>query len=276
VNIRPNTNQQDSRSDNRPIGIFDSGVGGLSVLQHSRQLLPRENFIYIADSGYAPWGCKDNHFIEQRSRVITEHLLAQHAKLIVIACNTATASIIETFRDQYEVPFVGVEPGIKPAISLSKNTNIGIMATKGTMLSQRYKELIQRFSNSVNLYHSACPGLADQVESGQINTAKTIALVEEFVQPLMKQQVDSIVLGCTHYSFLSTLIQKITGDSIFLVDTSRAIAEQIVRIINQYQLKNNEGNGTSRFFTTGDLEKTRLVMNKLLNQPIDNLTALNQ
>ncbi|MCU7834118.1 MAG: glutamate racemase [gamma proteobacterium symbiont of Taylorina sp.] len=274
MNIRLNTKRQSNGSNNSPIGIFDSGVGGLSVLQRSRQLLPQENFIYVADSGYAPWGSKDHHFIEQRSKIITEHLLEQGAKLIVIACNTATASIIEKFRHQYGIPFIGVEPGIKPAISVSKNGNIGIMATQGTLASQRYNELKQRFSHTVNLYHTACPGLADQVESCQINTAKTMTLLENFVQPLLTKQVDSIVLGCTHYSFLIPLMQKLVGDSILLIDTSHAVAEQIARIIKQYSLQNNEGNGLSQFFTTGDIEKTRLVMSSLLGHKIENLNAL--
>lgn len=275
MNTKPNTKQNiKDYSNNKPIGIFDSGVGGLSVLQQAQQLLPRENFIYVADSAYAPWGHQDDDFIEQRSRIITEHLLDLGAKIIVIACNTATASIIEKFRQQYGVPFVGVEPGIKPAISLSKNGNIGIMATQGTLSSQRYKELNQCFSTIVNLHPVACPGLADQVESCQINSSKTISLLEKFIHPLLERQVDSIVLGCTHYSFLIPYIQEIVGDSITLVDTSQAVAQQIKRLLKQYDIQNNKADTASRYYTTGDIEKTRLVMTKLLNQDVIELKLL--
>ena len=257
------------QSKQQPIGIFDSGVGGLSILQQTHQLLAHENFIYVADSAYAPWGTKGDQFIEQRSRVITEHLLEQGAKLIVIACNTATASIIEKFRRQYGIPFVGVEPGIKPAISLSKNGKIGIMATQSTLSSQRYKDLLQRFSEPVTLHHIACPGLADQVEHCQLNSPETIHLLESFIHPLLAHKIDTIVLGCTHYSFLSPIIKNIIGESITLVDTSYAVAEQIDRVLQQNNIKNNKTDGSSRYFTTGEIEKTRLVMSKLLQQ--DNL-----
>ncbi len=259
----------------KPIGIFDSGVGGLSVLQQIRHLLPCENVIYVADSGHAPWGCKDEAFVEQRSRIITEYLLQQGAKVIVIACNTATASIIEKFRHQYGIPFIGVEPGIKPAIKISKTGNIGILATEGTLSSKRYNELSQRFSSTANLYHKACPGLAEQVEECQIDTPQTIALLEEFLHPLLKLQVDSIVLGCTHYSFLSSLIRKIIGDSICLVDTSYAVAEQMVRILRQEGLQNTaEVDGDTVYFTTGKVHNTRSIISRLLEQKIENLELL--
>ena len=249
-------------------------MGGLSVLQQSHQLLPQENFIYVADSAYTPWGDRNNDFIEQRSRIITEHLLKQGAKIIIIACNTATASIIEKFRQQYGIPFIGVEPGIKPAISLTKNSNIGIMATQGTLSSQRYKELNQRFSSKVNLYPIACPGLADQVEMCQIDNSKTIKLLEKFIHPLLQHQVDTIVLGCTHYSFLIPHIKEIVGDKVSLVDTSYAIAEQVDRLLKQYKLENEGINATSRYFTTGEIEKTNLVMSKLLKQNTIDLNLL--
>ncbi|MCK5665102.1 MAG: glutamate racemase [Thiotrichaceae bacterium] len=271
MNIKPNTKLL---SQNKPIGIFDSGVGGLSVLQQTQQLLAQESFIYVADSAYTPWGNKSDDFIEHRSRIITEHLLEQGAKIIVIACNTATASIIEKFRLQYGIPFVGVEPGIKPAISLTKNNNIGIMAPQGTLSSQRYKELNQRFSTQVNLYPMACPGLADQVERCQINNSKTMSLLENFIHPLLQHQVDTIVLGCTHYSFLIPHIKEIVGDNISIVDTSHAIAEQVKRLLKQHNLKNGATDSTSRYFTTGDIEETQQVMSQLLQQKSIDLNLL--
>ena len=251
-----------------PIGIFDSGVGGLSVLQHARQLLPAENILYVADSGHAPYGCKDEHYVEQRSRVITEYLLAQGVKVIVIACNTATASTIETFRRQYGIPFIGVEPGIKPAIALTQNNNIGVMATAGTLASERYQHLSRRLSANINLYNQACPGLADQVEAGLLDTPETLNLLNQYLTSIMQHQVDTIVLGCTHYSFLKSQIQQIISDRIVLVDTSRAIAEQLARVLELNQLANPLGQGTVSYASTGDTIKTRETMKCLLKEDI--------
>jgi len=254
--------------DNQPIGIFDSGVGGLSVLQHIHQLLPSEDLLYVADSGHAPYGCKDELYVEQRSRIITEHLLAKGAKTIVIACNTATASIIESFRQQYGIPFIGVEPGIKPAIAMSKNNNIGIMATAGTLSSERYSELSQRFSATVNLFNQACPGLADQVEAGLLDTPETICLLEKYLSLLLAKQVDTIVLGCTHYSFLTGQIQKMIDASINLVDTSHAIAEQLLRVLERTALKNPSGDGSIEYFSTGSINAAQATMSCLLKKDV--------
>ncbi len=251
-----------------PIGIFDSGVGGLSVLQHARQLLPAEQILYVADSGHAPYGCKDEHYVEQRSRIITEYLLAQGAKVIVIACNTATASIIEKFRRQYGIPFIGVEPGIKPAIALTRNNNIGVMATAGTLASERYRDLSQRLSSNINLYNQSCPGLADQVEAGLFDSPETLRLLDKYLSSILLHQVDTIVLGCTHYSFLKLQIQQLISDSIQLVDTSRAVAEQLVRVLEQNQLQNPAGKGTVSYTSTGDPVKTGETMKCLLKESV--------
>jgi len=255
-------------SNNQPIGIFDSGLGGLSVLQHIHQILPKENIQYIADSGYAPYGCQDERFVEQRSRIITEHLLEQGAKVIVIACNTATASIIETFREQYGIPFIGVEPGIKPAIQISRNGNIGVMATTGTLSSHRYEALSQRFGHSVNVHNQPCPGLADQVEHGQIDAPKTLALLKNYIEPLLAKKVDTIVLGCTHYSFLTPLIRQFAGENITLVDTSWAVAEQLARVLRYQALENQSAQQTVSYFTTGSIIDTRQSIKRLLGYEI--------
>ncbi|MCP3850396.1 MAG: glutamate racemase [Gammaproteobacteria bacterium] len=265
--------------NDQAVGIFDSGVGGLSVLKHVHELLPNETIFYVADSGHAPYGCKDEAYVERRSRVITEHLIAQGVKAIVIACNTATASIIEQFRQQYGIPFIGVEPGIKPAIALTKNNNIGVMATSGTLSSERYNELILRYADSVNLFNQPCPGLADRVECGDLNSQETIDLIKKYASALLQKQVDTIVLGCTHYSFLKEQLEKIMDDHlcegsfhangpIKIVDTSRAIAEQLVRVLEQGALQNKPGKALAHYFTTGSVNKTQTTMRQLLNKQI--------
>lgn len=258
----------DNFDKNRPVGIFDSGVGGLSVLQHIHQQLPCENIIYVADSGHAPYGCQDELYIEQRSRVITEYLLTQGAKIIVIACNTATASIIEKFRHQYGIPFIGVEPGIKPAIALTRNNNIGVLATAGTLASERYRDLSQRLSTNINLYNQSCPGLADQVEAGLLDTPETQQLLNQYLSAILTRKVDTIVLGCTHYSFLKDQIQQIISDSIQLVDTSRAIAEQLLRVLELKDLNNHSAPGVVSYLTTGNVAHSQDTMSRLLKKNV--------
>lgn len=252
----------------RPVGIFDSGLGGLSILQHIHQLLSRENILYVADSGHAPYGCKNEQFVEQRSRIITEHLLQQGVKVVVIACNTATASIIETFRAEYGIPFIGVEPGIKPAIELSRNGNIGVMATTGTLSSTRYEALSQRFGHSVNVYNQPCPGLADQVEAGKLDAPETLTLLKNYVEPLLARQIDTIVLGCTHYSFLAPMIRQIAGEDISIVDTSRAVAEQLARVLRSEGLESDSARQINAYYTTGSVAATREAIMRILGHEV--------
>ncbi|MCK5697771.1 MAG: glutamate racemase [Gammaproteobacteria bacterium] len=255
------------QNNSQPIGIFDSGVGGLSVLQHIHQRLPHEAILYIADSAYAPYGCKDTKIIKQRSKIITEHLIAQGVKAIVIACNTATASVIESFRRQYNIPFVGVEPGIKPAIVATKNGHIGIMATSNTLSSARYHKLSQRFTSKVHLHHQPCPGLADQVEAGLINDPKTIQLLQIYLNKLQQKQVDTIVLGCTHYSFLSQQIKQLSIDSMSIIDTSSAISEQLLYVLTKNNLINHnvhQKKTSIQYFTTGSSRKMQSTLNCLV------------
>ncbi len=256
-----------SNNNEQAIGIFDSGVGGLSVLQHIHQLLPHEAILYVADSAYAPYGCKSEKIVKQRSKIITEHLIAQGAKVIVIACNTATASIIESFRQQYGIPFIGVEPGIKPAIAITQNGHIGIMATSNTLSSTRYNKLSQRFSSQVHLHHQPCPGLADQVEAGLIDDPITLQLLQTYLGKLQQKQVDTIVLGCTHYSFLRQQIQQLTANSMQIIDTSSAIAEQLLRVLTENHLINHNiyhKKTSIQYFTTGSISKMQSTLNLLV------------
>ncbi len=255
-----------------PVGIFDSGLGGLSVLQQVRKVLPEESILYVADSGHAPYGCKDTPFVEQRSRFITERLIEQGVKIIVIACNTATASTIEKFRQDYGIPFVGVEPGIKPAVQLSRNGKIGVLATEATLASERYKQLTHRFASAVQLYNQACPGLADQVEYGQPDSSKTKILLTQYINPLAAENIDTLVLGCTHYSFLSKAIKKITNEEITIVDTSQAVAEQLKRVLQRELLQNTGASGIKpdvRYYSTGSITKTARAIKTLMHLDVD-------
>ncbi len=251
--------------NNQAIGIFDSGVGGLSVLQHIQQLLPNETIIYIADNGYAPYGCKTNEHVKQRSQIIIDYFISQGVKAIVIACNTATAAIIEYFRQQYELPFIGVEPGIKPAIRQTRNGHIGIMATSTTLASTRYHELCKRFSQQVQIHSQACPRLADQIEAGALDTPEIHHLLRIYLDALHNKHIDTIVLGCTHYSFIKHLIQKMTDNSIKLIDTSHAIAEQLKRVLEQEELRSHSSVGSVQYLSSGSTEQTKATIYNLLS-----------
>jgi glutamate racemase len=212
------------------IGVFDSGLGGLSVLQALRHQSPEAELLYVADSGHAPYGERDVAHITARSEHITRFLLAQGAQVIVVACNTATAAAVQHLRNTWPaVPIVGVEPGIKPAIAQSPSGRIGVMATPATLASERFRALLDRHATSTQVTLQACPGLAREIERGQLDSAPLRQLVQDFTAPLKAAGVDTVVLGCTHYPFVRHLIQDELGPDVSIVDTSDAVARQSVR-----------------------------------------------
>jgi glutamate racemase len=256
-----------------PIGIFDSGVGGLSVLRHIRTQLPQENLLYFADSGCAPYGGKPEQFIVDRALAITDFLLQQGAKAIVVACNTATAAAIKALRARYpQLPLVGVEPGLKPAAALTKNNTIGVLATERTLASTKFKQLSTHISDStgVRVLTQACIGLADQIEKGELQSAATALLVQRYVAPLIAQGADTLVLGCTHYPFVLPLLQdtacRATSEPVTIIDTGAPIALQLVRLLRQHDLLNTRGSlGLLQTFTTGNETALKSALSNLLH-----------
>ena len=234
-----------------PVGVFDSGVGGLSVLREIRRLLPGEDLLYVADSEHAPYGDKPKETIEARSLAITEFLLERHAKAIVVACNTATAAAVETLRARFTVPVIAMEPAVKPAASHTKTGVIGVLATNGTLGSGNFARLHERFGAEVNILVQPCPGLVERVEAGNLSSAETRALAERFIFPLLEQRADTLVLGCTHYPFLVPLIQEIAGPTVTIIDPSAAIARELRRRLADAGLLSGESrDGTVRFWTS--------------------------
>ncbi len=247
-----------------PIGVFDSGVGGLSVLREIRRELPGEDLLYVADSGHAPYGDKSGPLIEARSIAIVEFLVSQHAKAIVVACNTATGVAIETLRARFSVPIVAMEPAVKPAAMHTKSGVIGVLATSGTLVSNNFAKLHARFGADVNILVQACPGLVEQVEAGDLSGDKTRALIEQYVLPLLAQKADTIVLGCTHYPFLASLIQEIAGSSVAIIDPAPAIARELRRrLASIKQLSPEARAGTERFWTSAAPDETKQVISQL-------------
>lgn len=220
------------RSASIKIGVFDSGVGGLSVLRVLRNELPQATLHYVADSAHAPYGDKSEAAICDRSLAIARHLKQAGCQLLVVACNTATAAAVRSIRaDHPEWPIVGVEPGIKPAAGLTRNGKVGVMATTGTLRSERFKLLAQAHAAHIELVLQACSGLADAIETGHLDSPDIEALVTRYTTPLRAAGVDTVVLGCTHYPFVETRIRASMGAGVTLVDTAQAVARQTARLL---------------------------------------------
>lgn len=248
--------QQPDMAD-APIGVFDSGLGGLSVLKHIHAALPNEHLLYFADSGFAPYGGRPEEEIVARTLAIAEFLMQHRAKALVVACNTATAAAIKALRERYPaLPVVGVEPGLKPAAALTRTGIVGVLATKGTLSSARFQLLREQVSAATNVQFlpQPCVGLADQVEKGELHSAATAALVRRYVEPLLEQDADTLVLGCTHYPFVQALIEetvaRIASRPVTIVDTGEPVARQLVRLLAERKLQRKPGPGTVAAFTT--------------------------
>ena len=249
---------------NRPIGIFDSGVGGISVLKHIHALLPHEDLIYLADSKYAPYGNKTALEITQRCLILCDDLLQKNVKAIVVACNTATAAAIDTLRETFDIPIIGMEPAVKPAAEASKNGVIGVLATVGTLKSAQFAALLEAYGRDVKVVTQACVGLVECIERGELNTPETKALIRQYCLPLLAEGADTIVLGCTHYPFVKHVIQDIVGDKVTLIDTGAAVAKQLKRQLEENGLLSpSKQKAEVHFWTNSEAENAEQVTEKL-------------
>lgn len=213
------------------IGVFDSGLGGLSVLKALRTHLPAAELLYVADSGHAPYGERDDAFIQARSQHIADFLVHQGVDAIVVACNTATAAAIHRLRLRCgDLPVIGVEPGVKPAVAQSTGKRVGVLATPGTLGSLKFRHLVEQHGHGAHLVLQPCPGLAREIESGLLDTPALREMVARFCTPLREAQVDTVVLGCTHYPFVAPLIQAELGQDVLILDTAEAVAQQTLRV----------------------------------------------
>lgn len=238
------------QNDN-PIGLFDSGVGGTSIWKEIHQLLPNENTIYLADSKHAPYGVKSKEEIIELSFKNTEFLLEKNCKLIVVACNTATTNAIKELRTKYDVPFIGIEPAIKPAANHSKTNIIGILATKGTLNSDLFHEKVQSYTN-VKIIEQIGDGLVQLIENGNIETPEMKTLLEHYLNPMIKQNIDYLVLGCSHYPYLIPEIQKILPQKIKIIDSGEAVAKQTKSILEQKKLMKESKENYQIFYTNSN------------------------
>jgi glutamate racemase len=258
---------------NAPIGVFDSGVGGLSVLREIRQLLPSETLLYVADSGHVPYGEKTPEYIRERCVLITEHLLAQGAKALVLACNTATAAAAAELRELYpNLPIVGMEPAVKPAAAATRSGVVGVLATTGTLKSARFAALLDRFANDVRVITQPCPGLVECIEAGELQVAATRELLQGYVTPLLAEGCDTLILGCTHYPFLRPLLGQLVPASVTLIDTGAAVARQLQRLLAQHDLLATEAAQPTRYWSSGEAAQLRRVLPILLNEEAEVLS----
>jgi len=245
-----------------PIGIFDSGIGGITIYKEIHRLLPYENTIYLADSKNAPYGGKGKNKIIEYSVKNTEFLLRNGCKLIVVACNTASTNAVKYLREHYDVPFIRVQPAIKPAALNSKTKTVGILATIGTLKSKLLYETSQRFAQEVTVVEQVGEGLVNLIESGKTNSAKMTELLNKYLQPMLAENIDQLVLGCTHYPFLIPQIKKIVGDDVNILDSGEAIARQTKVILNEEDLLNNSTATVSRkFYTNSHPEVLQNILN---------------
>lgn len=250
------------------IGVFDSGVGGLSVLHHICETLPDERLIYVADSGHVPYGDKSPEYIEQRSLALTRFLVSQGADAIVIACNTATAAAAAALRSRFSIPIVAMEPAVKPAVAATKRGVVGVLATIGTLESARFAALLEKYAGNVEIVTQGCPGLVEQVERGDLAGPETRALVERYTAPLLARGADTLILGCTHYPFLAPLIREVVGADIALVDTGAAVARHLQQRIRNELHAHVPGGATAQFWTSGDVAQASRIMSALWGEPV--------
>jgi len=254
----------ETASEQRPIGVFDSGVGGLSVLREIRGLLPQENLIYVADSGHAPYGGRSDAYIRERALEISGFLVDFGVKAIVVACNTATSAAINDIRGRHAVPVVGMEPAVKPAAAASRTRVVGVLATAGTLNGRRFEALLTRFANGVQVITQPCGGLVEQIESGEFEAPQTRALVERYTEPLLRRGADVIILGCTHYPLIRDLIQDVVGPKVALLETGAAVARQLKARLEQIDgISRSSHAGSVEFRTTGALSGVRLSLARI-------------
>lgn len=260
--------------DNRPIGVFDSGVGGLSVLIELKKVLPNENFIFLADQKNVPYGEKTKEELETLTSRISQFLVDQGAKLIVVACNTATCYAIDALRRNFSLPFVGTVPAIKSAALATKTGVIGLIATPATAESDYVKELSVTHAAGKKVLSIGCRGLEDLVEEGDLRAPEVRQLLEKYLEPIQKAGADQLVLGCTHYPFLRSVIEDIIGPRVAVLDSGLAIARRTALLLDERSLCTGSTHpGSVRYFTTLDPKKFDLATNALLGIPVSSSSA---
>lgn len=245
------------------IGIFDSGVGGLSVLRAVHARLPEQPFLYVADQAHVPYGFRPLQEVRAFSHAIAAYLISRGAQVIVVACNTASAAALHPLRRAFPaVPFVGMEPALKPAVEHTHTRVVGVLATPATFQGQLYASLVDRFAGGVTLLQDACPGLVARIEAGDWDGSETRAILARAIHPMLERGLDELVLGCTHYPFVRPLIEEIAGPGVEIIDPAPAVARQVERVLPAG--RSGQAGPPVPFLTTGPLEPFRALLPRLL------------
>lgn len=262
--------------DERPLAVIDSGVGGLSVLREVARQLPCENLLYLADTANCPYGPRSPDEIRTLAEGIVRFLGGQGAKLVVVACNTMSAAALAHLRARSALPIVGMVPAVKPAAAETNTGVVGVIATEATIQGELFAELVQRYASNVRVLTQTCPGLVQQVEAGALDGGQTEALLHRYLDPMLGQGIDELVLGCTHYPFLTPAIRRVVGDRVTIIDPSPAIARQTGRVLGQHRLQRSEGGGRPFriYYTTGRPVTFRRLLRRLLGEDGDVRQAL--
>lgn len=257
-----------SNSSTLPIGIFDSGIGGISVLRAVREQMPEESVLYFGDQGHIPYGPRPMEQIRNFSEAITKFLLERDAKMIVVACNTASAAALKHLREKFpNVQFVGMEPAVKPAAEHTHTGKVGVLATPATFQGALYASVVERFANGVELFQNTCNGLVQQIEQGDLEGKQTRQILESALLPMLEKNIDTVVLGCTHYPFVIPLIQEIVGKSVRVIDPAPAVAKQTKRLLAARGTRNISGDkGDIKFYTSGNPEELRDLLPVLFGE----------
>jgi len=252
-----------------PLAVFDSGVGGLSVAREIRRALPSEDLLYVADSAYCPYGDRPDAKVRERALAVGRHLAGAGAKLIVVACNTATGAALEDLRKAVDVPVVGLEPAVKIAARVTRAGRIGVMATTSTIRSERLARLIRAHADGIEVLNVPCPGLADIVEEGHLEDQALQDRLDVLTRPLRDAGVDAVVLGCTHYAFVAPALAKVMGPGVELVDSAPAIARRVEHLLQEGGTLAHSGPGSMRVLTTGEPGRVRPVVERLWGGPVN-------
>ena len=260
-----------SKPDLRPIGIFDSGVGGLSVLRAVRELIPNEDLLYLADQAHVPYGSRTLADVRRFSEGITRYLLEQNAKLVVVACTTASAAALHHLRAVFpQIPFVGMEPAVKPAAETTRSGVVGVLATPATFQGELYASVIERFAVGVRVMQGTCPGLVMEIDQENLDTPEVYSILEKALRPMLVDGIDTVVLGCTHFPFVIPVIETIVGPGVRVIDPSPAIARQVQRLLEAKGLLNKSlDQGRIEYFTTGDKDQLGDLLPCLMGSPGD-------
>lgn len=247
-----------------PVGVFDSGVGGLSVWREIARQWPDEHTVYVADQAHVPYGPRDEPELRQFCEAITRFLLSRGCKAIVVACNTASAAALKPLRERFpHVPILGMEPAVKPAAAITRTGVIGVMATPATFAGKLFRATAGRHASGMRLVTQVCDGLAEQVERGDTDSPATDGMLRRFVEPMLDAGADTIVLACTHYPFALGAIQRIAGDGVTVIDPAPAVARHLGHVLEMRHLRNASGTAaTHRFFTTGDVASLRCAVQR--------------